>query len=101
TPFPHRVALPILISVPQYNRAVIYEPPPPYYGAYAPATGLMTFGVGFAAGAATAYACNWSGSSGNVTVNNNYHYSSTNNYSASQSTPHYHSTTAPYHAHDP
>jgi len=76
-------ANPQYIYVPQYNPVAILQPVP--YYAYAPA---MTFGVGFAAGAATAYACSWGsyGSSGNVTVNNNYHYSYNNNYNAYHST---------------
>ena len=93
-------ANPQVIYVPQYNPALIYSPPPAYYGGYSPAAGLLTFGVGFAAGAATAYACDWHGSSGSVTVNNNYHYSATNNYSTSGSTAHYSSTTGAYHGYD-
>src|SRR5262245_3550085 len=50
-------ANPQLIYVPQYNPVAILAPPPPYY--YGAPYGLMTFGTGFAAGAATAYACNW------------------------------------------
>src|SRR5262245_17913319 len=77
-------ASPEYIYVPQYDPVAVLAPAPVYaYGAVPPAYGLMTFGVGFAAGAATAYACHWgSGSYGSVTVNNSYHYSSTNNYSA-------------------
>jgi uncharacterized membrane protein YgcG len=92
-------ANPQVIYVPQYNPTLIYAPPPAYYAPYAPAAGLMSFGVGFAAGAATAYACDWHGSSGSVTVNNNYHYSSTNNY-PSGSTAHYNSATGAYHGYD-
>jgi hypothetical protein len=95
-------ANPQVIYVPQYNPALIFEPPPPYYGAYAPpAYGLMSFGVGFAAGAATAYACDWGhgGSYGSVTVNNNYHYSSTNTYNNGSST-HYNSTTGVHSGYD-
>jgi len=97
-------ANPQIIYVPQYNPAVIYAPPPPsYYGAaYAPppAYGLMTFGVGFAAGAATAYACDWHGSSGSVTVNNSYHYSQTNNYYSSSGSAYHGSTTSAYTGYD-
>jgi hypothetical protein len=64
---------PAYIYVPQYNPVAILSPAP-YYD-YAP---LMTFGVGFAAGAATAYACSWGG--GSVVVNNNYHYNYSNSY---------------------
>ena len=90
-------ASPQVIYVPQYDPVAILAPPPPYYYAYAaappPAYGLMSFGVGFAAGAATAYACDWGhGSSGSVTVNNTYKYSQTNNYNAYSST----STNAKY-----
>ncbi|MCW5890493.1 MAG: DUF3300 domain-containing protein [bacterium] len=71
-------ANPAVIYVPQYNPVAILAPPPAY--AYAP---LMTFGIGFAAGAATAYACDWGYHGGySVTVNNNYHYSYNNNYNA-------------------
>jgi hypothetical protein len=71
-------ASPTVIYVPQYNPVAILAPPPPY--AYAP---LMTFGIGFAAGAATAYACDWGYHGGySVTVNNNYHYDYNNNYNA-------------------
>src|SRR5262245_2180906 len=66
-------ASPQVIYVPQYDPVAVLAAPPAY--AYAP---LMTFGVGFAAGAATAYGCNWGASS--VTINNNYHYSYTNTY---------------------
>src|SRR5262245_12192516 len=67
-------ASPQVIYVPQYDPVAVLAPAP--YYAYAP---MMTFGVGFAAGAATAYACSW-GSSSSVVVNNNYHYSYTNTY---------------------
>src|SRR5262249_36712112 len=72
-------------------------PPPIYFGNVpAPAYGLLTFGAGFAAGAATAYACNWGyGSAGSVTVNNYYHYSPTDTYAA------YHPTTGTYGAYNP
>ena len=55
----------------------------------------MTFGVGFAAGAATAYACNWGyyGGYGSVTVNNNYHYNQNNVY-------HYNSATGAHGAYN-
>jgi len=74
-------ANPQVIYVPQYNPVAILSPAPAYYYG-APAYGLLTFGAGFAAGAATAYACNWGyyGGYGSVTVNNNYHYSPTNVY---------------------
>src|SRR5215468_1587125 len=53
-------ANPQYIYVPQYNPVAILSPPPIYFGNVpAPAYGLLTFGAGFAAGAATAYACNW------------------------------------------
>src|SRR5262249_60982264 len=63
-------ANPQVIYVPQYNPVAILSPAPAYYAGY-PAYGLLTFGTGFAAGAATAYACNWgySGGYGSVTVN--------------------------------
>src|SRR5262249_44622959 len=86
-------ASPQVIYVPQYNPAPIVPPPPPYYyGAVAPAYGLLTFGTGFAAGAATAYGCNWGyyGGSGSVTVNNSYHYNASNSYGA------YHPTSGVY-----
>ena len=83
-------ANPQIIYVPQYNPVLITAPPPPSYG-YPPP--MMTFGLGFAAGAATAYACNWgNGGSGNVTVNNTYAYSSTNAYGA------YHPANTTYHS---
>jgi hypothetical protein len=80
-------ANPQVIYVPQYNPVAILAPPPPYYYG-APAYGLLTFGAGFAAGAATAYACNWGyyGGYGSVSVNNYYHYNQNNVY-------HYNSTT--------
>ncbi len=69
-------ANPQVIYVPQYNPVAILAPAPVY--AYSP---LMTFGIGFAAGAATAYACDWGWHGGySVTVNNNYHYNYNNNY---------------------
>jgi hypothetical protein len=71
-------ASPQYIYVPQYNPVAILAPAPYYYTAYDP---LITFGVGFAAGAATAYACDWGHYGyGSVTVNNNYHYNYSNNY---------------------
>jgi hypothetical protein len=82
---------PAYIYVPQYNPVAILSPAP--YYAYAP---LMTFGVGFAAGAATAYACSWGGST--VTVNNNYHYSYSNSYPPYT---HYSSSTGAYGAYHP
>ena len=76
-------ANPQVIYVPQYNPVAILAPPPPYYYGN-PGYGLLTFGVGFAAGAATAYACNWGyyGGYGSVTVNNYYHYNANNHYAA-------------------
>src|SRR5262245_58279402 len=83
------------IYVPQYNPVAILAPAPAYaYGVAPPAYGLMTFGVGYAAGAATAYACSWGSSGSSVTVNNNYHYSSTNSYGA------YHPTSGTYSGYD-
>src|SRR5215475_7882343 len=82
-------ASPQYIYVPQYNPVAILSPPPYYIGnVAAPAYGLLTFGAGFAAGAATAYACNWGygGGYGSVTVNNDYHYSPTNTYGRYNST---------------
>ena len=82
-------ASPQYIYVPQYNPVAILSPPPYYIGnVAAPAYGLLTFGAGFAAGAATAYACNWGygGGYGSVTVNNYYHYSPTNAYGTYNST---------------
>jgi len=72
-------ANPQYIYVPQYNPVTILQPAP-YYGWAAPA---MTFGIGFAAGAATAYACDWGhywGGGGTVNVNNSYHYNQYNTY---------------------
>ena len=73
-------ASPQYIYVPQYNPVAILSPPPPYY--YGAPYGLLTFGTGFVAGAATAYACNWGayGGYGSVTVNNNYHYNANDVY---------------------
>jgi hypothetical protein len=67
-------ANPQIIYVPQYDPVAIIAPAPAY--AVAPAGyGLMTFGLGFAAGAMTAYACNWGGDGHNsINVNNNYNY---------------------------
>ena len=100
-------ANPQIIYVPQYNPIAILAPAP-YYG-YAwgpPAYGLMTFGVGFAAGAATAYACHWGYGYGygSVTVNNSYHYNVTNNYAAyhpSSTYNRYNSSTGSYERYDP
>jgi hypothetical protein len=74
-------ASPQVIYVPQYNPVAILSPAPAYYYGN-PAYGLMTFGLGFAAGAATAYACNWGyyGGYGSVTVNNYYRYNQNNVY---------------------
>jgi hypothetical protein len=76
-------ANPQIIYVPQYNPVAILSPPPPYYYGN-PGYGLLTFGAGFAAGAATAYACNWGyyGGYSSVTVNNSYHYNRYNHYAA-------------------
>src|SRR5262245_6035906 len=73
-------ASPQYIYVPQYNPVAILSLPPPYY--YGAPYGLLTFGTGFVAGAATAYACNWGayGGYGSVTVNNNYHYNANDVY---------------------
>jgi hypothetical protein len=86
-------ASPDVIYVPQYNPVVVVEPAP--YYAYTP---MMTFGVGFAAGAATAYACSWGSSSSSVVVNNNYHYSYTNTYDSYHT---YNSNTGSYGAYHP
>lgn len=73
-------ANPQVIYVPQYNPVAILSPAPAY--AVAPAGyGLMTFGVGFAAGALTAYGCNWGSSSINVNNSYNYNYNKQTNYS--------------------
>jgi Protein of unknown function (DUF3300) len=74
-------ANPQVIYVPQYNPVAILSPAPAYYYGN-PAYGLLTFGAGFAAGAATAYACNWGyyGGYGSLTVNNYYHYNQNNVY---------------------
>jgi hypothetical protein len=74
-------ANPQVIYVPQYNPVAILAPAPAYYYGD-PAYGLLTFGAGFAAGAATAYACNWGyyGGYGSVTVNRYYHYNQNNVY---------------------
>jgi len=90
-------ANPQYIYVPQYNPVAILAPPPYYIGNVpAPAYGLLTFGPGFVAGAATAYACNWGyGGSGSVTVNDYYHYSPTDTYAA------YHPATGTYGAYNP
>lgn len=68
-----------VIYVPQYDPVAIITPAPAYVAAPA-GYGLMTFGVGFAAGALTAYGCHW-GDSGSITVNNNYNYYHQNTYS--------------------
>jgi hypothetical protein len=93
-------ANPQVIYVPQYNPVSILAPAPYYgYAWGAPAYPLMTFGLGFAAGAATAYACNWGhyGGYGSVTVNNNYHYSATNNYAHYSSTAYHGSQYSSWH----
>lgn len=73
-------ASPQVIYVPQYNPVAILVPAPAYVTAPA-GYGLMTFGVGFAAGALTAYGCNWGHSSITVNNNYNYNYNRENNYS--------------------
>lgn len=71
-------ANPEVIYVPQYNPVAIVAPAPAY-AMYPAGYGLMTFSAGFAAGALTAYACDW-GHGGSITVNNNYNYNNVNNY---------------------
>src|SRR5262245_20599891 len=86
-------ANPAYIYVPQYNPVAILAPAP---YAYYP---MMTFGVGFAAGAATAYACSWGAYGGSsVVVNNNYHYSYNNSYSSYHA---YNSNTGSYGSYHP
>jgi hypothetical protein len=84
-------ASPDIIYVPQYNPVTVIAPAP--YYVYEP---MMTFGVGFVAGAATAYACNWGGST--VVVNNYYHYSYNNTYNSYHT---YNSNTGSYSAYHP
>jgi hypothetical protein len=72
------------IYVPQYDPTLMYAPAP-YYG-----YPFMTFGAGFIAGAATAYACNWGAWGGSLTVNNYYGYHYGNDYGA------YHPATGTY-----
>ncbi|MEO8602239.1 MAG: DUF3300 domain-containing protein [bacterium] len=74
-------ANPQVIYVPQYNPVTIIEPAPAYVAAPV-GYGLMTFGVGFAAGALTAYACDWGHGygGGSININNNYNYNNVNNY---------------------
>lgn len=76
-------ANPQVIYVPQYNPVAILAPPPPYYFGN-PGYGILMFGTGFAAGAATAYACHWGyyGGYSTVTVNNTYRYNVNNRYTA-------------------
>src|SRR5262249_35225849 len=89
-------ANPQVIYVPQYNPVAILSPAPAYYYGN-PAYGLLTFGAGFAAGAATAYACNWgySGGYGSLTGNNYYHYNQDNVYHG------YNSATGAHRAYNP
>ncbi len=82
-------ANPQYIYVPQYDPALMYAPVP-YYG-----TPFMTFGAGFVAGAATAYACNWGAWGGSLTVNNYYGYHYDNAYGA------YHPATGTYTGYNP
>jgi hypothetical protein len=84
-------ASPDIIYVPQYNPVTVIAPAP--YYVYEP---MMTFGLGFAAGAATAYACSWGSST--VVVNNYYHYSYTNTYSSYHT---YNTNTGSYSAYHP
>ncbi len=89
-------AKPDVIYVPQYNPVAVLVPAP----VYAPSP-LMTFGVGFAAGAATAYACSWGAYGGSsVVVNNNYHYSYNNTYPP-YSQSHYNANTGSYETYHP
>ena len=89
-------ANPEVVYVPQYNPVAVIAPAP----VYAPSP-LMTFGVGFAAGAATAYACNWGAYGGSsVVVNNNYHYSYNNSYPP-YSQSHYNANTGSYESYHP
>jgi hypothetical protein len=73
-------ANPQVIYVPQYNPVTIIEPAPAYVAAPA-GYGMMTFGLGFAAGALTAYACDWGHGygGGSININNNYNYTNVNN----------------------
>jgi len=82
-------ANPQYIYVPQYDPALMYAAVP-YYG-----TPFMTFGAGFVAGAATAYACNWGAWGGSLTVNNYYGYRYGNDYAA------YHPATGTYTGYNP
>jgi len=84
-------ASPDIIYVPQYNPVTVIAPAP--YYVYEP---MMTFGVGFVAGAATAYACNWGSST--VVVNNYYHYNYTNTYTSYHT---YNSSTGSYSTYHP
>jgi len=82
-------ANPEVVYVPAYSPTVVYGPaiypyPPIYYPPYYPysagavvATGMISFGVGMAVGAAWGgggwgYGCGWGGNNINVNVNNNY-----------------------------
>ncbi|MBU6179130.1 MAG: DUF3300 domain-containing protein [Verrucomicrobia bacterium] len=80
---------PQYIYVPQYDPALMYASVP-YYG-----TPFMTFGAGFVAGAATAYACDWGAWGGSLTVNNYYGYHYDNAYGA------YHPATGTYTGYNP
>ena len=81
-------ANPQVVYVPAYNPVVVYGPPvyaypPIYYPPYYPstgaivATGMISFGVGIAIGAAWGhggwgYGCGWGGNNINVNINNNF-----------------------------
>jgi hypothetical protein len=74
-------ASPQVVYVPQYNPTVVYGtwpypsyPPYPYYPPGYVATGLVSFGVGVAVGAAWGYAlggCNWGHGDVDIDVNRN------------------------------
>ncbi|MCW5889279.1 MAG: DUF3300 domain-containing protein [bacterium] len=69
---------PQVLYVPQYDPVAILSPPPPW-GYYAPAYGVLAFGDGFAVGALTAYGIGWGFGPafccGHITViNNHYRY---------------------------
>lgn len=69
---------PQVVYVPQYDPVAILSPPPPW-GYYPPAYGVLAFGDGFAIGALTAYGIGWGFGPafccGHITViNNHYRY---------------------------
>jgi hypothetical protein len=69
---------PQVLYVPQYDPVAILSPPPPW-GYYPPAYGVVAFGDGFALGALTAYGIGWGFGPafccGHITViNNHYRY---------------------------